>query len=139
METSETYQFTVGSGEGCELIINHKSVSRVHAKIYFSGDSILVEDLNSRQGTFVLYNGEFKRIRSAKIRPDTEIRFGSSLEGVLAKEVIENYKNLKAKERKDISRKVKSVGHKRCQDCGSVMEKNKIHCDCCGAIFDESA
>ncbi len=139
MITVETHQFTIGSSSGCDLMIKHPTVSRAHAKIYYSGESVLIEDLNSDNGTFVLYNGEYKRIRSAKIRLDTVIRLGSSLEGIEVKKIISDYNYAKEREKKDISKRVKTVGLKRCHDCGSVMSKSKIHCECCGAIFEESA
>lgn len=135
----ETHQFTVGSSSGCDLMVKHASVSRAHLKIYYSGDSVLIEDLNSEAGTFVLYNGEYKRIRSAKIRLDTVVRLGSSLEGVEVRKIIDDYNLNKERDKKDISKRVKAVGLRRCHDCGTVMSKSKIHCECCGAIFEESA
>lgn len=139
MLTAETHQFTVGSSSGCDLILEHKGISRAHSKIYYSGDSVLLEDLNSQNGTFVLYNGEFKRVRSAKIKLDTVVRFGTSMSGIEVGNLIKNYISKKERDKKDISKRVKSVGLKRCGDCGSVMAKSKIHCECCGAIFEESA
>jgi len=139
MITVETHQFTIGRSEGCDLILDHPSISRAHIKIYFTGESILLEDLNSKDGTYVLHQGEYKRVRSAKIKPDTMIRLGNSLEAVEVKKFIDDYINLKEKNKKDISKRVKSIGLKRCLDCGSVLAKSKIHCDCCGAILDETA
>lgn len=139
MKTSETHQFTVGSSSRCDVRISHSSISRAHVKIYYSNESVLIEDLNSEQGTFVLYNGEFKRIKSAKIKWDTLIRLGRVLDGVEVKELIEDYLYKKEKEKKDILKKVKAVGLKRCHNCGTVMPKTEIHCECCGAIFEESA
>ena len=72
--TTETHHFTVGRSSGCDLVINHAEISRAHAKIYYTGDSVLIEDLQSESGTFVLHQGEFKRIKSAKIKMDTIIR-----------------------------------------------------------------
>ncbi len=139
MITIETHHFTIGRSEGCDLMIKHPSVSRAHLKVYYTGDSILVEDLNSEDGTYVFYNGEFKRVRSAKIRPETKVRLGNSLEAMPISELINDFKRLKEKEKNDISKRVKSVGLKRCFDCGTVMSKNKIHCECCGAILEETA
>lgn len=139
MMTTETYQFTVGSSQGCEVMIDNQTVSRAHVKIYFSGESILVEDLNSRNGTYVLHDGEYKRIKSAKIKPETKIRLGSELEALEVREFIELYHSAVEREKKDIIKRVKAGGLKRCFDCGTVLEKVKIHCDCCGAIFEEAA
>ena len=139
MFTAETHQFTVGSNEGCDLVLHNESISRAHAKIYFNDDSVLIEDLNSTNGTFVLHGGEFKRIRSAKIKRDTIVRFGNKSEGIAIGEVIDEYIQVKEKNKKDISKRVKSEGMKRCSECGSVISKSKIHCETCGAIFEESA
>ena len=139
MITLETHRFTVGRSSGCDIRISHPSVSRAHIKVYYSGESVLIEDLNSAEGTFVLHNGEFKRIKSAKIKLDTVIRLGSSLEGMPMQKIIDDYKLIKEKDKNDISKRVKSVGLKRCSECGAVVVRDKIHCDCCGAIFEESA
>lgn len=139
MMTTETFQFTVGSSQGCEVKIDSPTISRAHLKVYFSGESVLVEDLNSRNGTYVLHDGEFKRIKSAKIKPDTIIRLGNDLEALEVRQIIEQYKSAMEREKKDIAKRIKSSGLKRCFDCGTVMNKNKIHCECCGAIFEEAA
>lgn len=139
MITHETHQFTVGSSAGCDLKITHSSVSRAHAKIYYSEESVLIEDLGSEEGTFIYYNDEFKRVKSAKIKLDTIVRLGTSLDGVKVKEFIESYLLIKEKNKKDISKRIKTIGMKRCFDCGTVMSKDKIHCECCGAIFEETA
>jgi pSer/pThr/pTyr-binding forkhead associated (FHA) protein len=139
MMTTETYQFTVGSSQGCEVIIDNPSISRAHLKVYFSGDSILVEDMGSSSGTYVLHDGEFKRIKSAKIKPETKIRLGSDLNPLEMKDIIELYHNAIEKDKRDILKRIKSGGLKRCFDCGTVLSKIKIHCECCGAIFEEAA
>jgi len=137
MITLETFQFTVGSSSGCDLLVDHPSVSRAHLKIYYTGDSVLIEDLKSEEGTFVFHQGEYKRIRSAKIKIDTVVRLGSTLKPIEVRELINNYNLTKEKNKKDISKRVREEGLKRCFDCGSVISKTKVHCDCCGAIFEE--
>ncbi|MAX66631.1 MAG: FHA domain-containing protein [Bacteriovoracaceae bacterium] len=139
LSTSETYQFTVGSSSGCDVKIDDHSISRVHVKIYFSEESVLIEDLNSSKGTFVLHNGEFKRIKSAKIKPETQIRLGHSFGPIEVKKLIDDFILLREKDKKDIAKRVKNIGLRRCSECGTVLSKAKIHCDCCGAILDESA
>lgn len=137
--TVEMEQFTVGKSEGCDLMLTHPSIGRAHAKIYFTLDMVLIEDLDSQSGTFVYYEGAFKRIKSAKIKYDTKIRLGTELDPISVRELIDDYKLSKEKKKKDIFRRVKAVGLKRCNQCGTVLEKSKIHCECCGAIFEESA
>lgn len=139
MMTQETYQFTVGSSQNCEVMISSPTVSRAHLKVYFAGDSILVEDLNSSNGTFVLHDGEFKRIKSAKIKPDTKIRLGSDLDALEVKDIIGLYESAREKSKNDIIKRIKASGLKRCFDCGTVLSKEKIHCECCGAIFEEAS
>ena len=134
--TQQTHQFIIGSSNGCDLELRHPSISRAHAKVYFSGENVLLEDLNSTNGTFVLYEGEFKRVKSAKIKLNTIVRFGDQLLEVEVKDLISNFQNIKIKQKNDISNKVKSKGLKRCSDCGNVLSKTKVHCDCCGAIFE---
>ncbi len=136
MVTIETHQFTIGSSAGCDLILDHPSISRAHVKIYFNGESILIEDLHSEKGTFVFHHGEFKRIKTAKVRPETKIRLGSELDAREVRDLINEYQKKKEKDKYDIVKKVRSEGLKRCRECGSVMAKSKVHCDCCGAVFD---
>jgi pSer/pThr/pTyr-binding forkhead associated (FHA) protein len=137
--TVEMEKFTIGSSESCDVRITHPSVNRVHAKIYFTVDTVLIEDLDSGSGTYVHHESVYKRIKSAKIRFDTIVRIGDSMAGIKVEELIADYKLVKEKNKKDIFKRVKSVGFKRCHDCGSVVEKNIIHCDCCGAVFEETA
>jgi pSer/pThr/pTyr-binding forkhead associated (FHA) protein len=139
MITTETKQFTVGSSDGCDVKLTHASISRAHLKIYFVGDSVLIEDLNSRTGTFVFYNGEYKRVKSAKIKFDTKIRIGDSLEAVEVGEIIAQFNDVKALEKKDLFRHMKVVGLKRCGDCASVIYKEKIYCECCGTVLEEAS
>lgn len=138
MITSETKQFTVGSSAGCDVRYTHPSISRAHLKIYFVGESVLIEDLNSRTGTFVLYNGEYKRVKSAKIRPDTMIRVGDSIKAIEVRELILQFEQIRESDKKDVFKRVKSVGLRRCSECGSVINKTTIYCECCGAVLDES-
>jgi sigma-B regulation protein RsbU (phosphoserine phosphatase) len=46
----------LGRQPGCDIVLDAGAVSRQHARIVRSGDDYFVEDLNSRNGTFV--NGE---------------------------------------------------------------------------------
>lgn len=48
--------FTVGRGKECDLVIDERQVSRQHIKIKRLDDVYYVEDLNSKNGTWV--NGE---------------------------------------------------------------------------------
>jgi DNA-binding winged helix-turn-helix (wHTH) protein len=45
---------TVGRDPGCDVVIPDRQVSRLHAKIYFSDKKIELEDMGSKNGTFLL-------------------------------------------------------------------------------------
>lgn len=137
--TIEMEQFTVGRSSGCDLMLTHPSINRAHVKIYFTHDTVLIEDLDSEGGTYVFHEGGYKRIKTAKIRYDTKVRLGSDLEGIQVKEIIDDFRYVQERKKKDLFKRVKSIGLKRCFDCGTVINKEKIYCDCCGAIFEESA
>lgn len=63
---------TVGREDGAGLVIEHESVSRVHARFDADGDSLTLTDLKSGNGTWV--NGE--RVLSKPVGAGDVIRFG---------------------------------------------------------------
>lgn len=64
---------TIGSSAQSDLVVDDRSVSAVHAHLELLGGTWFVEDLGSRNGTFV--NGQRTHGRSA-VRPGDEIRLG---------------------------------------------------------------
>jgi hypothetical protein len=46
-------EFIIGRDEECDLIIPDRQVSRRHARVILQGDQYLLEDLGSKNGTFV--------------------------------------------------------------------------------------
>lgn len=62
----------VGRSPDCRVVLNEPTVSRRHAVIIISGDTIVLEDRGSRNGTHV--NG--KKISRARVRRDDTISFG---------------------------------------------------------------
>lgn len=56
---------TFGRAATCELVFDHPSVSRTHAKIHAHAGEIAVEDLGSRNGT---------RVRGVPIAPNVRVR-----------------------------------------------------------------
>jgi hypothetical protein len=69
----ELYSETlVGSTEECDLVLDHDSVSRRHARLTIEGDNLRVEDLESSNG--VRINGE--SVQSADVPPGTEVGVG---------------------------------------------------------------
>lgn len=68
----ERFPFTVGRHTTNELRVDDDSISRSHARISRIGDEYFVEDLGSRNGTFVAG----KRITRAKLDHDCWVQFG---------------------------------------------------------------
>jgi diguanylate cyclase (GGDEF)-like protein len=68
----EHWPFTVGRHPTNSLRIDEDSISRSHARIVRSGDEYLVEDLGSRNGTFLAG----KRVTRAKLEHDSWLQFG---------------------------------------------------------------
>jgi len=64
----------VGRSTDCDLVLREPSVSGRHARMSWRGDTILVEDLGSANGTYV--DGE--RVRRASVRPGAEVSFGNA-------------------------------------------------------------
>jgi phosphoserine phosphatase RsbU/P len=64
----------VGRSPGNQIVLFHRTVSREHAEIRVDGEKIEIEDLGSRNGTFV--NGE--RVEgTAAATPGSQVRFGN--------------------------------------------------------------
>ena len=83
--TGETYplneELTVGRGGGCGVVIpDDQFVSTVHARLFRRGSDLFVEDLDSRNGTFV--NGQ--QIQSpTRIKRGDRVQFGETVGEVL--------------------------------------------------------
>lgn len=61
--------------EAVDVVLQSNTVSRIHARIFRDGEIYFVEDLNSRNGTYV--NGQAVTLGSAvTLRDGDEIRFG---------------------------------------------------------------
>ena len=60
----------LGRGRDCEVFIESQEISRQHARLRVRPESVMVEDLNSTNGTFV--NGE--RVTTALLEPGDELR-----------------------------------------------------------------
>lgn len=68
----EQWPFTVGRHPTNQLRVDEDSISRFHARVVRSGDDFIVEDLGSRNGTFVAG----KRVTRAKLDHDCWLQFG---------------------------------------------------------------
>ncbi|MFT3923309.1 MAG: FHA domain-containing protein [Myxococcales bacterium] len=63
---------TIGRASDNDVVLDHPTVSNHHARLSWSGTSLIVEDLSSANGTFV----DGQRVRQAKTRPGAEITIG---------------------------------------------------------------
>ncbi len=63
---------TIGRAEPSGLLINHRSLSRVHARFLLSGNRITVEDLGSKNGSWIAG----RRIEKAFLEVGDELRLG---------------------------------------------------------------
>jgi hypothetical protein len=81
----ETYplneELTVGRGGGCGVVLpDDQFVSTVHARLFRRGDDTFVEDLGSRNGTFV--NGQ--QVQSpTRLKRGDRVQFGETVGEVL--------------------------------------------------------
>jgi pSer/pThr/pTyr-binding forkhead associated (FHA) protein len=62
----------IGRTDDCDLVLNHPSVSRRHAKLEMTGADISVEDLGSSNG--ILLNGN--KLTQSGVQESDEIRIG---------------------------------------------------------------
>lgn len=63
---------TIGRAPDNDVVLDDPTVSSHHARLSWSGTTLVVEDLSSANGTFV--DGE--RVKSARTRPGTDLRCG---------------------------------------------------------------
>jgi len=68
----DQFPFTVGRHPTNTLRVDEDSISRFHARVVRNGDEYLVEDLSSRNGTFIAG----KRITRGKLDHDSWLQFG---------------------------------------------------------------
>jgi FHA domain len=70
-------EITVGRGGGCSIVLTaDQFVSTVHARVFRRGNDVFVEDLGSRNGTFV--NGE-RVTTTTRIRRGDRVQFGQTV------------------------------------------------------------
>jgi hypothetical protein len=51
--TLQMDSMTLGRGEECDIVLNERQVSRTHIRVYKDEDAFYVEDLDSKNGTWV--------------------------------------------------------------------------------------
>jgi len=69
-------EITLGRSPENVVVIPDPTVSRKHAVITVVGNELLIKDLNSTNGTYVLDGNEFKRISEYRFSNETVIRLG---------------------------------------------------------------
>ncbi|MCG2887344.1 MAG: FHA domain-containing protein [Vulcanisaeta sp.] len=69
-------EITLGRSPENIVVIPDPTVSRKHAVITVMGNEVVVKDLNSTNGTYVLENGEFRRINEYRFSNEAMIRLG---------------------------------------------------------------
>ncbi|RPH97540.1 MAG: FHA domain-containing protein [Lysobacterales bacterium] len=68
---------TIGRDPGCHVVLQHGSVSRIHATAWLTSEGYLaVQDADSSNGTFLHRNGRWIRVRKVILGTQDRIRFG---------------------------------------------------------------
>ena len=68
---------TCGRDTSCEIILNHSTVSRIHARIELAADGLVsLRDADSANGTFLNRNDTWIRIRKVTLCIGDRIRCG---------------------------------------------------------------
>jgi DNA-binding winged helix-turn-helix (wHTH) protein len=81
----------VGRDPTCAAVIEEPDVSRYHARIVIAGDLATIEDLDSKNGTFV----EGVRIRSkVALPPGSEIRLGETVLSFRRRDALQSTKSV---------------------------------------------
>ena len=74
---------TLGRSGGCDLVLPHASVSRLHATIRVTEEGFLsVQDADSSNGTFLHRNGHWIQVRRVILGSEDRIRFGEQEVGL---------------------------------------------------------
>ncbi|MDO5558668.1 MAG: FHA domain-containing protein [Oscillospiraceae bacterium] len=82
----ENSEILLGRHRSADIQFPDLSVSRYHAVLTFSDGKLLIDDLNSKSGTYV--NG--KRIKSAVLKINDEVRLGAMIFYIKRVKEVEN-------------------------------------------------
>src|SRR3990172_11873710 len=69
--TIEGDEFLIGRGGNCHMVLPERQVSREHLRIHRQGDTYLLTDLHSKNGTWV--NGEQVKGGTVELRDGDEV------------------------------------------------------------------
>jgi signal transduction histidine kinase len=64
--------YVIGRDRSCDIVIEDKTASRRHARLEVAGEVVVIEDLDSRNGTFV----QGKRVRKSRLFAGTTVTIG---------------------------------------------------------------
>ena len=67
-------RYILGRHPECDIVVDAGAVSRHHAQLFRVGDDFYVEDMNSRNGTYL----DGKKIELSRLRANQHIRMGKS-------------------------------------------------------------
>ncbi len=85
-------EITIGRVEQNELVLNDFSVSRKHARLFLEGETWVIEDLGSHNGTLV----NQKIIQKTELKDGDHIKIGNNHLVFKADEITEEYQRTKA-------------------------------------------
>lgn len=75
--------FVIGRSAGADLAVADRALSRLHARLFVDGDAWMVEDLGSRNGTYV---DQVRVVAPVQVRPGSEVTVGGTSLKVLSDE-----------------------------------------------------
>lgn len=75
-------KYFIGRGEGNNIVISDPEVSRKHAVIYYENDGFVIEDLDSRNGTFL----NRKKIAKERIEDGDKVKVGNRVFTVMVEQ-----------------------------------------------------
>lgn len=74
----------VGRNQDCDFRLLNGSVSRLHAVLKVSGtNKLVITDTDSKNGTFLWIDGNWKKIETSDIKRTDRLRFGEAEADVL--------------------------------------------------------
>lgn len=76
LDLNSIREISIGRSPENIIVIPDPTVSRKHALITKNGDRVIIKDLGSKNGTYVLNNGEFQRINEYVIDKEVTLRLG---------------------------------------------------------------
>jgi len=67
----DNLNITIGREKECDVVLEHNSVSRKHARLWLENGELWIEDLGSKNGTFIQ-----NKLVTTKMRVDQDLTLG---------------------------------------------------------------